>query len=124
MPDQDPKALFKQSLQELKEAIIELKQAWKELNEKLDELHQEVLERWWQPMPNNIAQLASQAHNLVYILTYISCGLLVLAFALLLFQKFDKRKARPIVEYTVKPIKALVLIIIVFLFGHDSIDDC
>lgn len=64
-------------------------------------------------MPNNIAQLASQAHNLVYILTYISCGLLVLAFALLLFQKFDKRKARPIVEYTVKPIKALVLIIIV-----------
>ena len=25
MPDQDPKALFKQSLQELKEAIIELK---------------------------------------------------------------------------------------------------
>lgn len=64
-------------------------------------------------MPNNIAQLASQAHNLVYILTYISCGLLVLAFALLLFQKFDKRKARPIVEYTVKPIKTLVLIIMV-----------
>ena len=31
MPDQDPKALFKQSLQELKEAVAELKQSWKEL---------------------------------------------------------------------------------------------
>lgn len=64
-------------------------------------------------MPNNIAQLAISAHSLVYILTYVSCGLLVLAIALLLFQKFDKRKARPIVKYTVKPIKVLVLIIIV-----------
>ena len=62
-------------------------------------------------MPNNIAQLASQAHNLVYILTYISCGLLVLAFALLLFQKFDKRKARPIVEYTVKPIVLIIIVL-------------
>lgn len=64
-------------------------------------------------MPNSIANLAISAHSLVYILTYVSCGLLVLALALLLFQKFDRRKARPIVEYTVKPIKVLVLIIIV-----------
>ena len=64
-------------------------------------------------MPNSIANLAISAHSLVYILTYVSCGLLVLAIALLLFQKFDRRKARPIVEYTVKPIKVLVLIIIV-----------
>ena len=46
MQDQDPKALFKQSLKELREAIAELKQSWKELNEKLDELHQEILGRW------------------------------------------------------------------------------
>ena len=64
-------------------------------------------------MPNSIANLAISAHSLVYILTYISCGLLVLAFALLLFQKFNKRKARPIVKYTVKPMKALILIIMV-----------
>lgn len=64
-------------------------------------------------MPNSIANLAISAHSLVYILTYVSCGLLVLAIALLLFQKFDRRKARPIIEYTVKPIKVLVLIIIV-----------
>lgn len=64
-------------------------------------------------MPNSVAQLASQAHDLVYILTYVSCGLFILAIALLLFQKLDKRKARPIVEYTVKPMKALVLIIMV-----------
>ena len=64
-------------------------------------------------MPNSIANLAISAHSLVYILTYVSCGLLVLAIALLLFQKFDRRKARPIVKYTVKPIKVLVLIIIV-----------
>ena len=64
-------------------------------------------------MPNSVAQLAIKAHDLVYILTYISCGLFVLAIALLLFQKIDKRKARPIVKYTVKPIKALVLIIMV-----------
>lgn len=64
-------------------------------------------------MPNSIANLAISAHSLVYILTYVSCGLLVLAIALLIFQKFDRRKARPIVEYTVKPIKVLVLIIIV-----------
>ena len=74
-------------------------------------------------MPNSIANLAISAHSLVYILTYVSCGLLVLAIALLLFQKFDRRKARPIVEYTVKPIKALVLIIIVlsgFYLGVSS----
>lgn len=64
-------------------------------------------------MPNSVAQLASQAHNLAYILTYVSCGLLVLAFALLLFQKFDKRKARPIVKYTVKPMKVIAVTIMV-----------
>ena len=47
MQDQDPKALFKQSIKELQEAIIELKQSWKELNQRLDELHQEILGRWW-----------------------------------------------------------------------------
>ncbi|MBE7392180.1 hypothetical protein ING78_07625 [Ligilactobacillus salivarius] len=47
MQGQDPKALFKQSLKELREAVSELKQSWKELNEKLDKLHQEILERWW-----------------------------------------------------------------------------
>lgn len=46
MQDQDPRELFKQSLQELKEAFAELRQSWKELNEKLDELHQAILERW------------------------------------------------------------------------------
>lgn len=64
-------------------------------------------------MPNNIAQLAIKAHDLVYILTYVSCGLFVLAIALLLFQKVDKHKARPIVKYTVKLMKALILIIMV-----------
>ena len=47
MPDQDPKALFKQSIKELQEAFAKLRQSWKELNEKLDELHQAILERWW-----------------------------------------------------------------------------
>lgn len=47
MQEQDPKALFKQSIKELQEAIAELRQSWKELNEKLDELHQEILGRWW-----------------------------------------------------------------------------
>ena len=47
MQDQDPKALFKQSIKELQEAFAELMQSWKELNEKLDELHQEILGRWW-----------------------------------------------------------------------------
>lgn len=64
-------------------------------------------------MPNSVAQLASQAHNLAYILTYVSCGLLVLALALLLFQKFDRRKARPIVKYTVKPMKVIAVTIMV-----------
>lgn len=64
-------------------------------------------------MPNSVAQLAIKAHDLVYILTYVSCGLFVLAIVLLLFQKIDKRKARPIVKYMVKPMKALVLIIMV-----------
>lgn len=64
-------------------------------------------------MPNSIANLAISAHSLVYILTYVSCGLLVLAIALLLFQKFDRRKARPIVKYMVEPIKVLVVTIMV-----------
>lgn len=64
-------------------------------------------------MPNSIANLAISAHSLVYILTYVSCGLLVLAIALLLFQKFDRRKARPIVKYTVKPMKVLTVTIMV-----------
>ena len=64
-------------------------------------------------MPNSIANLAISAHSLAYILTYVSCGLLVLAIALLLFQKFDRRKARPIVKYTVKPMKVLTVTIIV-----------
>lgn len=64
-------------------------------------------------MPNSVAQLAIKAHDLVYILTYVSCGLLVLAISLLLFQKFDRRKARPIVKYTVKPMKVLTVTIMV-----------
>ena len=47
MQNQDPKALFKQSIKELQKAFAELRQSWKELNEKLDELHQAILERWW-----------------------------------------------------------------------------
>lgn len=64
-------------------------------------------------MPNSIAQLAIKAHDLVYISTYVSCGLFILAIALLLFQKVDKHKARPIVKYMVEPIKVLVVTIMV-----------
>ncbi|MFD3388911.1 hypothetical protein [Ligilactobacillus salivarius] len=64
-------------------------------------------------MPNSVAQLAIKAHDLVYISTYVSCGLFILAIALLLFQKVDKHKARPIVKYMVEPIKVLVVTIMV-----------
>lgn len=47
MQNQDPKALFKQSLKELHIAFLKLKQANRELNETLDELRLAIIGRWW-----------------------------------------------------------------------------
>lgn len=63
-------------------------------------------------MANNFAKLAINAYNLIDILTYISCGLLVLSLILLFLQKFDKYKFRSIIKYLIAPMILLTILII------------
>lgn len=61
-------------------------------------------------MANSIARMAIKAYSLFNIMIYIFCGLAVLLFALLLFKKLYKHKARSIIKYTVTPVRLFIII--------------